>query len=107
MTVHHPTLAAGRWKTLTFCERMGNVGSEISRAAKAPTVERRERAVERALELLDLTIMLERGCRLRELLRVRELIGDALYGGALYGTTFESLLPYFDAFALVARRERL
>lgn len=107
MTVYHPTLVAGRWKTLTFCERMGNVGSEISRAAKAPTAERRERAVERALELLDLTIALEHGCRQRELLRVRELIGDALYGGALYGTTFESLMPYFDAFAIVARRERL
>jgi len=100
--IHHPTLAAGRWKTLTFCEQMGNIGSEISRAAKAPTRERCERAVDRALELLDLTIANERGLRQRELLRVRELIADVFFGGMEYGETFESLLPFFDAFAIVA-----
>ncbi|MEK7529439.1 MAG: hypothetical protein AAB570_00800 [Patescibacteria group bacterium] len=104
MKVYHPTLAAGRWKTLTFCERMGNVGSEISRAARASTGERRLHAFERALELLDLTIALERGCRQRELLRVRECLVNLFFDRDAYGSTWESLMRYFDVFALTARR---
>ena len=32
MTYQHQDLAAGRWKTMSFCEQMANVGSEIERA---------------------------------------------------------------------------
>ena len=28
----HPSLATGRWQTLTLIEQLGNVGSEVERA---------------------------------------------------------------------------
>lgn len=40
MTVQHQSLAAGRWKEMTFLEQMANIGSEV----------------DRALELLDLSL---------------------------------------------------
>ena len=57
---------------------MGNVGSEFERAANAfqrGDHERFEKAFERMLELLDLTVedpKWRTACRLRELLRLRE-----------------------------------
>ncbi len=54
----HKDLAAGRWKTLTFAEQMGNIGSEVERAIRAHTAGRTDRfepALRRALELFDLT----------------------------------------------------
>jgi hypothetical protein len=52
------TLASGRWRTLTILEQMGNIGSEVERAIRAHDagrLDRFEHALERALELFDLT----------------------------------------------------
>ena len=52
------TLASGRWRTLTILEQMGNIGSEVERAIRAHDAGRQDRfehALERALELFDLT----------------------------------------------------
>jgi hypothetical protein len=91
-------------------EQLGNVGSEIGRAARAHAsgdVPRHDAAVTRGLELLDLTIGDERWVsRLKELVRARETIGDAMTGGTAYGTTWESLDRYFIRFATAARRDR-
>lgn len=105
MNAHHPTLAAGRWYTLTLCEQLGNVGSEVSRAARwqATHALRAEAAMDRALELLDLTIAGVGGCRQRELLRARECLVDAYFGGHEYGSTWTAMQKYFDAFARAAR----
>ncbi len=35
MTVQHRDLAAGRWWELSLAEQLGNVGSEVSRAARS------------------------------------------------------------------------
>jgi hypothetical protein len=43
--------------------------------------------------------------RLREIARAREVVVDYLAGSNQYGSTAPSLLKYFDAFALAARRE--
>lgn len=108
--MQHTSLAAGRWFSLSLAEQLGNVGSEVSRAAKAADdQQRRASAVERALELLDLTLADPRWIRqrrLREIARARELVVDAYVGGTAYGTTFAGLLPYFDTFALAARQAR-
>jgi hypothetical protein len=64
-------------------------------------------ALERALELLDLTLADARWRgRRKEIARVRELLCDAADGGHEYGTTLEDLDRYFLAFAVVARRGR-
>ena len=64
-------------------------------------------AFERALELLDLTLVDPRWRgRRREIARARELLCDAAAGGREYGTRLEDLDRYFFAFAMAARRGR-
>lgn len=105
----HPSLAAGRWQTLSLLEQMGNIGSEVGRAAKWKGKDEGlyQRAAERALELLDLTIADTRWRhRLKEIIRAREMIVDALTGGNEYRTSFKDLEGYFNSFALAARAGR-
>lgn len=54
----HEQLAAGRWHSLSLMEQLGNVGSDVARAAwwYGKDQQRCQQAFERALELLDLTI---------------------------------------------------
>lgn len=75
--VYHPTLASGRWATLSIIEQMGNIGSEVERAIRAHEKGQQERweyALARALELFDLTATDSRWSenRRREVLLVRE-----------------------------------
>ena len=54
----HGTLAAGRWQTMSLMEQLGNVGSEVERAIRshsAGNTARFDHALDRALELFDLT----------------------------------------------------
>ena len=109
MPVEHRELAHGRWQLLSLAEQLGNIGSEVSRAAAWQGRDRAlyAAALDRALELLDLTIADPRHRVGRpELTRVRELLAAAAYGGESYGTTLADLDRYFLAFALVARRGR-
>lgn len=108
----HKELADGRWWNLTLAEQLGNVGSEVSRALKwqhrNPRISRG--ALDRALELLDLTLgdprHRESVARLREIARAREVVVDFLAGTNEYGSTDTSLQRYFDAYAIAARRAR-
>jgi hypothetical protein len=108
--VQHRDLAAGRWWSLSLAQQLGNVGSEVSRAANWSTrnPQRAEAALHRALELIDLTLddPRYRGsvARLRELARVREVLVDFFAGPNQYGSTAASLQKYFDAYAIAARR---
>lgn len=112
--VSHSELASGRWLTLSLAEQLGNIGSEVGRAAKregknAPLYEK---AVSRAFELLDMTLAdLRWRHRLKELVRVREIMADAIFGGHLYGSRLCDLDRYFFYFAWAARsrltKERL
>jgi len=109
MSVQHRTLAAGRWFELTFMEQMANVGSEVERAIKrrqeGDTVQY-QRALERALELLELTIADARNRkRLREICRVREVLADYFCGDNQYGYTDEAWHNYFFAFAYAAQTQ--
>ena len=109
MQIHHSALADGGWRRLTFAEQMGNVGSEVSRALRWQGRDQAlfERAMERALELLDLTIEDPRWrSRLKEPVRARELLCDALFGGKDYGSSLVDLDRYFFQFALSARARR-
>jgi len=107
----HAGLAAGRWHSLTLAEQFGNIGSDVGRAIRAKAQHddvRLQGALERALELFDLTLTDERwrGPRRREISRAREVICDFLVGDNEYSSTGESLDAYFFAFALAARRDR-
>ena len=108
----HEDLESGRWWQLTLYEQLAHVGSEVGRAIRwRPRNERiADGALARALDLMDLTLSdprhrLRPG-RLRELARVREVLVDYLAGANDYGSTAESLLRYFDVFAVAAGRSR-
>jgi hypothetical protein len=109
--IQHRDLVAGQWWTLSLAAQLGNVGSEISRAARwrGRNEDRSREAFYRALELFDLTRADPRhrsaAARLRELGRAREVVADFFAGDNEYGSTAESLQKYFDAFARAARLE--
>jgi hypothetical protein len=108
---YHPTLAAGRWYTLTLAEQLGNVGSEYERAVRAKASDhqlRFEHAFERMLELLDLTIRDERwkNHRLKELTRLREMLCDELWNEKQEYVHPNDLREYFLCFGILARKQR-
>ena len=109
MNVQHKELASGKWQKLTFAEQMANIGSEVSRAIKWRNTDSQifQRAIERALELIDLTVTDPRWCkRLKEILRMREFFCEAAFGVNGYGLSLEDLERYFFDFALAARKPR-
>jgi hypothetical protein len=108
-TAGHTALGDGRWFELTLLEQMGNIGSEVGRALQAKQRQRTDRmwrALDRALELFDLTLRDPRhaGPRRREIARAREAVLDHLVGDNMYGSDPEGLDKYFLAFASAARR---
>lgn len=110
--IQHKNLAAGRWHAMTLSEQLGNVGSEVGRAAsnlRQGNKERSDSALVRAFELIDLTLADKRwkGLRLREIARLREVCADTFYGDKEYGSTPESLEKYLNHFAMAARLEDL
>jgi hypothetical protein len=110
MTIH-AGLASGRWGTLTLAEQLGNAGADVGRAIRARDERdqgRFDAALDRALELLDLTLADPRwsGPRRREIARTREVVCDFLVGDNLYGSTPELIDNYFLAFVVAARRDR-
>ena len=109
MVLQHQELGGGRWHQLSLAEQFGNVGSEISRAAKwtGRQPELARGALERALELIDLMLDDPRHRqsppRLREIARVREVVADFFAGPNQYHSTAAGLQRYFDAYALAVR----
>jgi hypothetical protein len=107
MTYRHKELAAGKWNMLSFADQMANVGSEVERTISWKAKGRpdySDRAFERAIELLDLTITDARNRkRLKELCRVREVLADTFAFDNSYNSTPESWQRYFNCFLRAAR----
>ncbi|MBI2035726.1 MAG: hypothetical protein HYT12_03535 [Candidatus Liptonbacteria bacterium] len=106
---HHKELADGKWRGLTLAEQFGNIGSEVYRALRwrGKDDEQFKHAIERALELYDLTLEDPRwlGARKREIARAREIFCDAITGGKEYGSSLESVDQYLSHFAYAARKD--
>lgn len=105
----HPSLAAGRWQTLSLMEQLGNVGSEVERAFRAHTQGNRgrwERAFDRALELFDLTATdpVRTLPQRKEILRAREQFCRVFFDDAAEPDLAPYLSKYFLQFAVAARR---
>ena len=98
----HKTLAEGRWAEMPLSLQMLNIGSEISRANRWKSKGNQnqvERAVFRALELIDLTIDAQRGKHnLKEFTRMRETICDYFLGDNIYRSTGKQIQRDFDMF---------
>lgn len=100
---------SGRWWTLPLIEQMAHIGSEVERTIRAHEsgrTERMEKALERALELFDLTAADERwrGSRRREILRAREEVCRLFFDDHPPADSSRGLREYFLRFAVAARR---
>jgi len=102
----HKDLAAGRWFTFPFIEQFANVGSDVERTIqwrKRGNEEYSNQALERALELLDLTIADPKNKkRLKEIVRVRHMFADHYMGINEFSFTDEYWQKYFFDFAYAA-----
>ena len=108
MGFKHKDLAKGRWKQLSFLEQMANIGSEVERALKWQAKHNTaycQKAFERALELIDLTLDSVTGfSRLKELARLREALVDYFFGTNQFMSTENSWRKYFSHFTYAARK---
>ena len=107
MTAIHNNLAAGKWFELSLCEQMGNIGTEIGRVIRAKKTNNEPalaNAVDRTLDLFDLTISdPNRLGQLKEIVRAREIFTDSLSTNPAYSSTLEDIDKYFLNFARAAR----
>ena len=104
----HKRAAAGAWGRLELVEQLGNVGSEVDRAIRAHQAGRAgrfESALERALELFDLTAADPRwhGHRCQEILRAREEFCRLFFDPDVPSGSAEGLRKYFFGFGHAAR----
>lgn len=106
--IEHRELADGKWQKFDFFCQMANVGSEVERAIKwanKGNVEYKNMALERALELLDLTIADKKNIfRLKELTRLRETLADYFVFDNEYGSSDSVWQNYFYGFNYASRK---
>ncbi|MCK5466077.1 hypothetical protein KAI56_01080 [Candidatus Parcubacteria bacterium] len=109
MNYQHKQLAAGGWTKLSLVEQMANIGSEVERTISwknKNNCDYSNRAFERALELLDLTIENpKRKSCLKELLRLREVLADYFVFDNQYSSSDQLWRNYFYPFNFAARKE--
>lgn len=106
----HKDLATGRWFALTAMEQMGNIGSEVERALRSDQkneIEHRNKAIERMLDLIDLTVKDPKWIhRLKELLRTREVLCNYFFGNNTYSISAQSLQKEFLYYGIAARANK-
>lgn len=107
MAVQHAQLANGRWNEMSLIEQLGNIGSEVERALRWSEKGNHDlsmRAMERALELFNLTVACPANKhRLKEVTRAREVLLDFLMGDNEYNSTADSLRKYYLELGIAAR----
>lgn len=107
MNYQHKVLASGNIGKLTVLEQMANIGSEVERAINWRVKNRQysNNALIRALELLDLSIMDKKNLtKLKELVRLREVLADYFRGDNIYASTDVLWRKYFYPFYFAARK---
>ena len=108
--IHHQELAAGRWRLLSLLEQLANTGSEVERAlnwAAKGNASYSTLALERALELLGLTIADPKNKgRLKEMTRVREALLDYFQGPNDFGSSPATWRSYFQAYGMAVALQR-
>lgn len=106
MAATKASVTKNKWAVLSFAEQMGNIGSEISRARSADgrgDIGRRNRSLDRAFELVALTLALQsRPSRQRELSILRTVLHQMRFNDT--DIPLQSIEQYCLPFALVARR---
>jgi len=97
-----------KWKNYSIFEQMANIGAEVGRAInwkKKHNFKMYTNAFYRALELIDLTVADKKNKNsLKEILRMRELLGDYFLGDNVYCSTEKIWEKYFYPFNFVVRK---
>jgi len=105
--LYHKSMTPERWQKFSFYEQMANIGSEVFRAVnwRQKNREYSRLALERALELLDLTLEISGNSRpkLKELARLREALADYFYFDNEYCSNDKNWETYFNVFNYAAK----
>lgn len=105
--LHHKDLTLERWQELSFYEQMANIGSDVFRTMswRQKNPQYSQLALERALELLDLTLeaAVKSKSRLKELARLREALVDYFLFDNTFRSSDEHWQKYFGAFNYAAK----
>ncbi len=104
MTPLHRTLTLENWQKLKLNNQLANIGSEVSRVIqwhKARNALQADKALHRALELIDLNLTAKRWrSRWMEIARLREALCDRFAGNRTFEISLKSLEDNFLVFAL-------
>ena len=99
---HHKDLTFDKWIKQSKQAQIMNIGAEISRAQNWQNLKQREKVkecIERALDLLDLTVQDPRwGSKLGDLLRIREAF-SSFYVNETAPIIFKTYLDWLTDFA--------
>lgn len=108
MTIYHHGLET-RWYQFSIYEQMANIGAEVGRAINwrnKKNLQMSNNAFFRALELIDFSINDPKNKNVqKEILRMRELLGDYFMGENIYHSTDEIWNKYFYYFNFAARNK--
>lgn len=107
MSSQHIQLKNKRWNKLSLIEQLANIGSEVERTIKwrSKNEEFSRLAHFRALELLEYTINdVKNRNRLKELVRVYEVLNDYFIGDNHYKSSDTLWHNYFYPFNFAARK---
>ncbi len=102
----HKDLTIEKWNSRGFAFQMGSVGAEVARMTnflKKQDREAAEKCLDRALELLDLTIAGSKSKK--EPLRLRETMCGLFYSPGAYEINPDQFNNYFLPFAVLARKK--
>ncbi len=106
----HNELAGGKWFGMSVMEQLGNIGSEVDRSFRwhqKNEIAHRDKAIERMLELIDLSVQDPKWqYRLKELLRTREVLCDYFFGKNIYAVSPDSFQKEFLYYGIAARSQR-
>lgn len=99
------------WGNHPITYQMGNIGSEVSRSLKwqeKGNEVRASKAIERALELFNFTILANRKnpSRLKEIIIAKEEFEDYFLGGNTWHTDPKKMQKYYDDFVMMERLAR-
>ena len=106
--MQHKDLALGRWQELSLVEQMANIGSEVGRTINWKNKDNdkfRDQAFECALELFFLTVKDKKNkTGLKEILRVRAIFKDYIFGTNEYNFSDDDWQKYFYEFSYASRK---
>ena len=104
----HGNVVRQNWKNYPITYQMGNIGSEVSRSLKWKengNNSRADKAIDRALELFDLTIEAntKNHARLTEVLKARDEFCDYFFNNNSYHTDPFKMQRYYDGFVMMGQ----